>query len=222
MSGERCTRLAAPFKERNTRLAGLAIASAGNIIHGVAQDDPLFVCSKLFVASILQADYYILSDDAEQVWTPSFHYNGQGGIEVYGLYNVLGRAPNMEQDADLITAEVASSGFPANSVSTSNDLLNRIHSLCEWTILNNAHGHPTDTPSREKNGWTGDGWADSETWMLNFDVSQFYRLWVRDMAASMNRHGEINVVVPVLGPTGMKIPRMDRGETLFCMGSCLF
>ena len=35
-----------------------------------------------------------------------FHYNGQGGIEVYGLYNVLGRAPNMEQDADLITAEV--------------------------------------------------------------------------------------------------------------------
>jgi alpha-L-rhamnosidase len=179
--------------------AGLAIRIRGdNIIHGNGtKDDPYYLSdSKLFVASILQADYYILSDDAEQVWTPSFHYNGQGGIEVYGLYNVLGRAPNMEQDADLITAEVASSGFPANSVSTSNDLLNRIHSLCEWTILNNAHGHPTDTPSREKNGWTGDGWADSETWMLNFDVSQFYRLWVRDMAASMNRHGEINVVVP--------------------------
>jgi alpha-L-rhamnosidase len=152
--------------------------------------------SNIFIAADIQTDYYTLSDDEEQTWSPSFHYSGQGGIEVYGLYNLLGREPNIKNDGDLIVAEVASSGFPANSVTTSNPLLNRIHSLCEWTILNNAHGHPTDTPSREKNGWTGDGWADSEAWMLNFDVSQFYRLWVRDMANGMNSNGDLNVVMP--------------------------
>ena len=43
---------------------------------------------------------------------------------------------------------------------------------------------------------TGDGWADSETWMLNFRRKPILQALVRDMAASMNRHGEINVVVP--------------------------
>ncbi|MBN1185755.1 MAG: alpha-L-rhamnosidase N-terminal domain-containing protein [Bacteroidales bacterium] len=179
--------------------AGLTLRMRGdNIIKGKGTpDDPYTLSdSKQYIAGSIQTDYYILSDEPEQTWSPDFHYNGQGGIEVYGLYNILGREPDMEQDADLIVAEIASSGFQFNSVVTSNNLLNQIFSLCQWTMLNNAHGHPTDTPSREKNGWTGDGWADSEAWMNNFDVSQFYRLWVRDMAAGMNPEGDLNVVMP--------------------------
>ena len=179
--------------------AGLTLRMRGdNLITGSGTNEDPYVLfdSKNFIAGSLQTDYYTLSDKSEQIWTPSFHYNGQGAIEIHGLYNVLGREPNMEQDAELIVSEIASSGFPKNQVNTSNELLNRIQSLSEWTILNNAHGHPTDTPSREKNGWTGDGWADAEAWMLNFDVSQFYRLWVRDMANGMNSNGDLNVVMP--------------------------
>lgn len=179
--------------------AGLCLRIRGdNIISGSGTLDKPYLLSNsnTLVSSDIQTDYYTLSDDTEQIWSPSFHYNGQGAIEVYGLYNVLGREPSLEKDGNLIVSEVASSGFPSNSVTTSNPLLNRIHSLCEWTMLNNAHGHPTDTPSREKNGWTGDGWADCEAWILNFDVSQFYKLWVRDMANGMNSNGDLNVVMP--------------------------
>jgi alpha-L-rhamnosidase len=179
--------------------AGLTLRIRGdNIIKGNGTKEEPYALSdnSRFHAGTIQTDYYILSDDAEQVWSPAFHYNGQGAVEVHGLRNVLGRAPDMEHDSDLITAEVASSGLQMNSVNTDNPLLNRIFSLCQWTMLNNAHGHPTDTPSREKNGWTGDGWADAEAWMNNFDMSQFYRLWVRDMAAGMNPDGDLNVVMP--------------------------
>lgn len=181
--------------------AGLTIRMrADNMITGGSgtQASPYTLSfSNNFVAGDLQTDYFTLSEESTQTWAPSFHYNGQGAVEVYGLENVLGRAPSLPQDANLIVAEVASSGFPmTGSFDSSNDLLNRIKVMSNWTQLNNAHGHPTDTPSREKNGWTGDGWADEEAWIQDFDVSQFYTKWVRDIADSMISTGEISPVVP--------------------------
>ena len=41
---------------------------------------------------------------------------------------------------------------------------------------------PTDCPSREKRGWTGDGQAAAETLIYNFDMSVNYPKWLGDIA----------------------------------------
>jgi len=167
-----------------------------NIIQGEGTKENPYTTfnSSQFFQNDIQIDYYTLSDDADQIWRPSYHYNGEGVIEIRGLEEVLGRAPKLEDN--LLYVEIASSGFPMNSVTTDNQLLNDIANMCQWTMYNDAHAHPTDTPSREKNGWTGDGWADAEAWAINFDIVQFYRQWQKDIIASQAESGEINVVVP--------------------------
>ena len=39
---------------------------------------------------------------------------------------------------------------------------------------------PTDCPTRERQGWTGDGQLASPVVSYNFDAAAFYRKWLRD------------------------------------------
>jgi hypothetical protein len=65
-------------------------------------------------------------------------------------------------------------------------LLNGIQGLIRASALSNYYSHPTNCPSREKRGWTGDGGHAAETLMFNFDMSSAYRKWLDDIVhASM-------------------------------------
>jgi hypothetical protein len=50
-------------------------------------------------------------------------------------------------------------------------ILNGIHDITVRSALSNFMSTPTDCPSREKRGWTGDGQAAAETLIYNFDMS---------------------------------------------------
>ena len=76
------------------------------------------------------------------------------------------------QDRDLFTVEAATSAArSAGTFSSNNALLQRIFRNSNYAQWNNYVHKPNDTPTREKNGWTGDGWADSDAGLLNTDVA---------------------------------------------------
>lgn len=61
-------------------------------------------------------------------------------------------------------------------------ILNGIHDITIRSALSNFMSTPTDCPSREKRGWTGDGQAAAETLIYNFDMSTNYPKWLGDIA----------------------------------------
>ena len=59
-----------------------------------------------------------------------------------------------------------------------------------WGQRDNFLSIPTDCPQRdERMGWTGDAQIFSSTAMYNYDVSKFFKKYLRDIEASMNLYG---------------------------------
>ncbi len=83
------------------------------------------------------------------------------------------------------------------SFSSSNKLLNQIHSNVFWGVRGNYRSIPTDCPQRdERQGWLGDRSVVSRSESYLFDVAAFYTKWERDLADSQNADGGIPDVSP--------------------------
>ncbi len=143
-----------------------------------------------------QEDAYTVAGTGDETWEPSFGYRGFRYVEVRGLEEVLGRAPTLD-DAGLITARNVRTAYPeTGELATDNELLNRIQSNVQWAGWNNTVLKPTDTPNREKNGWTGDTAAAGETYMLNNDTVRFFEGWARSLRDAQISTGEVPEIVP--------------------------
>lgn len=146
----------------------------------------------------LQTHYYTLGKQPTQTWEQQFSHFGFRYLEVMNLEAVLGRAPDLKRDADLLTVGVARSGFTrTGTFTTDNALLNRLQRNLEWAEQNNLVQKPTDTPSREKNGWTGDAMASSESQSLTWDVNALFTKWLRHFPDNQISTGQLPMVVPL-------------------------
>jgi alpha-L-rhamnosidase len=76
------------------------------------------------------------------------------------------------------------------------DLVNQIHDAARQGLLNNMHAAQTDTPSLEKNGWTGDAQASSAAAAINFDVVRTWEKWLGDFVDAQAPSGELPEIVP--------------------------
>ena len=133
-----------------------------------------------------QEDIYICRGGGEEVWTPKFSYKGYRYVEIEGLDHEIS-----------VTGQVLHNDLPQTGMfRCSNELFNQIHGLITPTILNNFHSIPTDTPTYEKRGWTGDGQSICDTALLNLDAQLFFRKWVQDLADSQNDDGAIPDTCP--------------------------
>ena len=61
----------------------------------------------------------------------------------------------------------------------SDDDLNRLHEIAEWSFRGNAVDVPTDCPTRERLAWTGDYQIFAPTATRLYDVLGFSRKWLR-------------------------------------------
>jgi alpha-L-rhamnosidase len=115
-----------------------------------------------------QEDHYTLrGGNADEVWQPRFTYHGFQYVQVTGFPG----KPTLES----LRGVVEHTDFESvGEFECSNELLNRIFRAGRWSYLNNAHGYPTDCPTREKNGWMGDAHLAIEQGLLNFDGITFY------------------------------------------------
>ncbi|MBQ0009490.1 MAG: family 78 glycoside hydrolase catalytic domain [Ruminococcus sp.] len=139
-----------------------------------------------------QTDKYIKKSDEEEHWHPIFVYHGFQYMEITGVEE----APALS-DVGAIT--LCTDVGDAGCFSCSDELLSRVQHLCRWSTISNMHSIPTDSPHREKNGWTGDTSMSSEQMLMNFGTGAFLSKWANDMRVSQRPAGQIPCVVPSTG-----------------------
>jgi alpha-L-rhamnosidase len=138
-------------------------------------------------------DRYVLrGDPAGEEWEPRFTFHGFRYADVEGW-------PGPLDPAD-VTAVVLHSDLDRTGwFSCSDASLNRLHDNVVWGMRGNFVDLPTDCPQRdERLGWTGDVQVFAPTAAFLYDVRDFLRSWLRDLAA--DQAGDDRGVPPVFSP----------------------
>lgn len=81
--------------------------------------------------------------------------------------------------------------------SCSDERLNRFHDAAIWSFRGNACDVPTDCPTRERAGWTGDWQLYIPTASYLYDVAGFSLKWLRDLAVTQWEDGTLNNMAPI-------------------------
>lgn len=88
----------------------------------------------------------------------------------------------------------------------SDERLNALHRVADWSFRGNACDVPTDCPTRERSGWTGDWQIFVETAAYLYDVAGFSAKWLRDLAAEQWPNGAVTNLVPEPHPMDEREP----------------
>ncbi|MBC7509041.1 MAG: family 78 glycoside hydrolase catalytic domain [Ferruginibacter sp.] len=141
-----------------------------------------------------QTNIYILKGAGEEIFEPHFTFQGFRYIKVEGF-------PAEIKPENFTAIALYSDMKPTGSFTTSNVLLNQLQHNIQWGQKGNFLDIPTDCPQRdERLGWTGDAQVFSRTASYNMDVNNFFRKWMKDVAADQLPNGSVPFVVPnVLG-----------------------
>lgn len=104
---------------------------------------------------------------------------------------------DFEFSADDFTAYAVYSDFEQTThFTSSNELLNRfVEATCRST-KGNSTDLPTDCPTRERHGWTGDAQIFCETANYLFDYVTFSKKYIRDMYDWQLKSGRLPHIVP--------------------------
>ena len=145
---------------------------------------------------------YICKGNEEESWEPKFSYHGFRYAKITGI--------SKKPDANMIKAVLVATDIQETGSFTSSDaLLNRMHSISKWTIVDNLHGIPEDCPHREKCGWLGDAHAFCEYALYNYDMYDFYKKYMEDIKTQMrptkgHNNPEIKFQVPTMIAPGKR------------------
>ncbi|MEV7389203.1 family 78 glycoside hydrolase catalytic domain [Streptomyces sp. NPDC091215] len=80
---------------------------------------------------------------------------------------------------------------PTSSFTCANQDLNALHEVARWSFRGNAVDVPTDCPTRERIGWTGDFQVFAPTAALLYDIHGFSRKWLRSVRDDQLDDGRI-------------------------------
>ena len=142
--------------------------------------------------------YTFRGDGSREVYADRFSYFGFRYLELDGI--PAGAAPSRDDitcyfvHTDLEQSSLLN--FTGNNEAAA--LLNEVQGMITRSALSNYVSHPTDCPSREKRGWTGDGGHAAETLIMNFNMGAPYAKWLQDIADATAQSG--NDVVPDMAP----------------------
>ncbi len=126
-------------------------------------------------------------------YQPKFNYKGFQYVEVFSDQDI-------ELDIESITALRVNSDMPQiGSFESDYTLLNQIRSASNNSYLSNMVGYPTDCPTREKNGWTGDAHFIIQTGLFNYESILIYEKWMRDHQDAQNQAGKLPSIIPSSG-----------------------
>ena len=85
----------------------------------------------------------------------------------------------------------------AGSFVCSDDRINRLHAAAVWSFRDNACDIPTDCPTRERAGWTGDWQLYVPTASYLYDVAGFSVKWLRDLVVEQWADGNLGNMAPM-------------------------
>src|SRR5690606_12093640 len=92
------------------------------------------------------------------------------------------------------------------SFECSDERINALHEISERSLLGNVCDIPTDCPTRERAGWTGDWQVRVETASFLYDVYGVSQKWLRDLAADQRPDGTVGNLVPESHPGDDRFP----------------
>ena len=85
---------------------------------------------------------------------------------------------------------------PIGGFSCSDGRINRLHEAAVWSFRGNACDIPTDCPTRERSGWSGDWQLYAPTAAYLYDVDAFSRKWLADVVLDQHADGRIANITP--------------------------
>ncbi len=140
-----------------------------------------------------QVDQVTSAGDPTAVFEPRHSSKGFQYVRLEGV--------DGELTADDITAVVVHTDFEhRGAFECSDERINALHRIAEWSFRDNACDIPTDCPTRERAGWTGDWQIFVETAAFLYDVGGFSVKWLRDLAAEQRPDGKVTNLVPESHP----------------------
>ncbi|HET8845129.1 MAG TPA: family 78 glycoside hydrolase catalytic domain, partial [Ktedonobacteraceae bacterium] len=170
--------------------AGTAI----RLTHGEALDkDGNFTIEHLALGSFLpppaQEVRYTLKGEGEEIYTPFFTIHGFRYVKVEGFPGV----PTREN----FTGIALYSDLPeTGTFQCSHPLLNQLHHNILWSQKSNFLEIPTDCPTRERAGWTGDAQIFVATGSFLMETAGFLSKWLKDLATEQGANGMVTNIVP--------------------------
>ena len=135
---------------------------------------------------------YTLRGAGEETWHPRFSYYGFRYVQVE--YTGRARVLGVRGQA------IHSSSQAIGSFESSDELLNRIHTLILRAIENNAVSLFTDCPHREKLGWLEETHLLAPSMLYDFDFARLYAATARNIADAQASGGPNAGRVPEIAP----------------------
>ncbi|MFD5215866.1 family 78 glycoside hydrolase catalytic domain [Microbacterium sp. NPDC058345] len=135
-----------------------------------------------------QTDSAILGAEPEW-WTPAFTIHGFRYLVVSGDHEPLTEA---DVEGIVMTTDLSETGM----FTSSDERLNKLHENIRWSMRSNFTDTPSDCPTRERSGWTGDVQTFAATAMILADTNRYLRRYLRNLAIEQFDDGRVPVVIP--------------------------
>ncbi len=146
-----------------------------------------------------QADTIIPANGQVFTYHPNFAYNGFQYVQINGLAS--------RHDIISIHADFIHTAFHRCGVFwCGNPLLNAIADATNRSYCSNFVGYPTDCPTREKDGWTGDAWLGSVQGMMTYNNQLGYAKWLNDFKDEQQPGGQLYLINPTPGWGNVNAP----------------
>ena len=130
-------------------------------------------------------------------------YTCKDGLNVYKPhFTIFGfRYAKIETDCDLLDAEFTAIAVYSQMAQTArftcgNQDVNRLFLNSLWSMRSNFCDIPTDCPTRERAGWTGDAGAFAPTAMFLSDCYPVLRKWLAECRLAQKEDGLVSNIAP--------------------------
>ncbi len=118
---------------------------------------------------------------------------------IFGFQYVLIEGDIAWKKEDFTAIAVYSSMESTVAFDSSNALLNKFVENTRWSAKNNHADVPTDCPTRERHGWTGDAQIFVKTASYFFDYDAMARKYIADMTDGQKKNGVYRQITPPSG-----------------------
>jgi alpha-L-rhamnosidase len=177
VSGPRGTTIRLRHGETLDREGNFTVA---NVFMGRQKEDevPLF-----------QDVHYTLKGEGKEEYEPRFTVHGFRYVRVEGY-------PGEPTPEDFSAVAIYSDMPPTGTFQCSDPLIAQLHKNVEWSMKSNFLDLPTDCPTRERAGWTGDAQIFAPSASFLMDTRAFFRKWLKDLTVEQFPSGMVGNFVP--------------------------
>ena len=127
----------------------------------------------------------------EDIYKPSFAVFGFRYAQIIGDVEI--------KPEDFTAIAVYSDLEQTGDFSCSDERVNQLVKNTRWSMKGNYLDVPTDCPTRERLGWTGDAQVFFHTGAYFMNTAPFFRKWLLDMEDGQYKNGLIPAVLPYNG-----------------------